>query len=709
MSAEIRDLYGLLIDGMQGSRGAIRSGGDGGAGNMQGERPTQEPLARYSGVVRVGPDGVANITFDIPAFNGAARLMAVAWSRGKVGEAAREIIIRDPVVAQATLPRFLALGDRSRFHVQLDNVEGQAGDYTMDLDVRGPVSISADALRRTIRLAAKGRESVSIPVVAGGIGRAVIDMRLRGPGVDATQSFAIDVKPGSGEIHRRVVRNLAPGESLRISSDLMADFLPGVGSVSLAVSPWAGLDAPALLQALDRYPYGCTEQTVSRAMPLLYVNRLASQQMLALDDGIDQRIRDSIDRVLTRQDSSGAFGLWSANDAGNDLWLDAFTSDFLTRAREAGYAVPQRSFDQALDRLRNKVANSGDVDKGDAPDIAYAMYVLARNGRPVMGDLRYLVDAKLSVFETGLARAQLAAALAMLGDKARAQTVFNNAGQQLRAQQRDRFSRGDFGSKLRDGAGLLALAAESGADASLIQLAGGIVQSERNASTFLSTQEMNWMVLAAAALSRDGQNMTLSINNQPHTGALYRTWKASDLDGGGTTIVNTGSAPASFVLTTAGHPAQMEPPLAQGYQVERSYFTLDGKPKDLASIRQNDRFVVVLKVTETEAAYAQLLLVDRLPAGLEIDNPRLFDGGKTEALAFAKATVEPTHTEYRDDRFVAAFTRGAREKAIFNISYVVRAVTPGRYVHPAATVEDMYRPERFGRTGTGEIEVSERR
>src|SRR5690606_3472886 len=137
-----------------------------------------------------------------------------------------------------------------------------------------------------------------------GVGRAVIDMRLRGPDLDATQSFAIDVKPGSGEIHRRIVRTLAPGESLRVSSDLMADFLPGAGTVSVAVSAWAGLDAPALLQALDRYPYGCTEQTVSRAMPLLYVNRLASQQMLALDDNVDQRIRDSIDRVLSRQDSS---------------------------------------------------------------------------------------------------------------------------------------------------------------------------------------------------------------------------------------------------------------------------------------------------------------------------------------------------------------------------------------------------------------------
>jgi uncharacterized protein YfaS (alpha-2-macroglobulin family) len=401
--------------------------------------------------------------------------------------------------------------------------------------------------------------------------------------------------------------------------------------------------------------------------------------------------------------------LWSAEEAGNDLWLDAFTTDFLTRAREAGHAVPQRAFDQALDRLRNQVANSGDVDKAKAPEIAYAMYVLARNGRPVMGDLRYLVDAKLSVFETGLARAQLAAALAMLGDKARAQTVFNNAGAQLRAQQRDRFSRGDYGSRLRDGAGLLALAAEAGADASLIQMAGGIVQTERNATALLSTQEMNWMVLAAAALSRDGQNMSLSLNGQSHSGPLYRTWKAADLDAGATTIVNTNASPASIVLTTSGHPAQMEPPLAQGYQVERSYFSLDGKPKDLASLRQNDRFVVVLKVTESEAAFARLLLVDRLPAGLEIDNPRLFDGGKTEALAFAKATVEPQHTEYRDDRFVAAFSRSGSERATFNVSYVVRAVTPGRYVHPAATIEDMYRPQRFGRTGTGEIEVGERR
>lgn len=713
LGMEIRDLYGLLIDGMQGARGAIRSGGDGAAG-AQGNRPTQEPLARYSGVVKVGADGLATITFDIPAFNGAMRVMAVAWTKTRVGEASREIIVRDPVVVQATLPRFLSLGDRSRFHMQVDNVEGAAGDYVIDLDVRGPVSIAADALRRSVRLAQGARTQLSVPVTAAGFGRAEIDLRITGGGVDATQTFGVDVKPGSGELYRRVVRQIAPGESVSVSNDLLAEFLPRSGAVSLAVSSWGAIDAPALLQALDRYPYGCTEQTVSRAMPLLYVNRLASQAMLALDDGVEQRVKDAIERVLSRQDSTGAFGLWSANDAGDDLWLDAFVGDFLTRARESGYAVPQRPFDQAIDRLRNQVTNAGEITKEQGSAIAYALYVLARNGRPIMSDLRYLADTRLAVFETGLAKAQVGAALALLGDRGRAQNVFAAAGAALRDSRATRFSRADYGSRLRDGAGLLALAAEANGDRALLQLAGGVVQQERAATPYASTQEMNWMVLAAQALSKDAQGkdaqgLALSVDGQAHTGAYYRTWSAAALDAQASSIVNTGSAPAQIVLTTSGQPVQPEPAASQGYQVERSYFALDGAPMDMAAIKQNQRFVVVLKVTELEAAFARLLLVDRLPAGLEIDNPKLFEGGSVEALAFAKPTVAPVHSEYRDDRFVAAFDRNGRERASFNVAYIVRAVTPGRYVHPPATVEDMYRPQRFGRTGFGVLDVGEAR
>jgi alpha-2-macroglobulin len=122
-------------------------------------------------------------------------------------------------------------------------------------------------------------------------------------------------------------------------------------------------------------------------------------------------------------------------------------------------------------------------------------------------------------------------------------------------------------------------------------------------------------------------------------------------------------------------------------------------------LKQNERYVVHLKMTEPKANYGKVLVVDPLPAGLEIENPNLTEGVSTEGLAFTKSDLTPVHMEARDDRYVAAFDRLASQNAGFAISYVVRAVTPGRYVHPAASVEDMYRPDRFGRGTSGTVEV----
>ena len=132
-------------------------------------------------------------------------------------------------------------------------------------------------------------------------------------------------------------------------------------------------------------------------------------------------------------------------------------ADFLTRAREAGYAVPPSAMDRALDRLRNVVANAAaSREGGDALPLGYAAYVLARNGRPVMGDLRYLAGTRLDALATPLAKAQLGAALAMLGDRARAAPVFAAATDALAAEADGREYREDYGSKLRDAAAVLA-------------------------------------------------------------------------------------------------------------------------------------------------------------------------------------------------------------------------------------------------------------
>ncbi len=709
LATEVADIYGYLIDGMQGTRGAIRSGGDGG-GDMSAAPPREAPFARYSGVVEVGPDGKAEIEFDVPAFNGTVRVMAMAWTADRVGHAAKDVIVRDAVVIQPTAPRFLALGDRSRLHFALDNVEGQAGDYHVDLDLKGPLVIPGEALSTTVKLAAKGRSAFTVPVTAAGLGPASIAARLTGPGLDATQTVTFAVQAPTSEVYRRSVQPLAPGASATVSEDLLADFLPGTGAVSVAVTPWSAFDVPALLKALDRYPHGCTEQVVSRALPLLYVNRLAAEEHLSLDAAVDERIKAAIDRVLTRQDSTGSFGLWSSSGAGEDVWLDAYVADFLTRARERGLTVPQKPFDLALDRLRNFVANTTDPSTTDAPNLAYAAYVLARNGRPVMGDLRYLSDQKIDLFTTPMSRGQLAAGLALLGDRNRAEPVFRAAVDRLAANASERRWRADYGSPLRDGAAIMALMAESGRPIADFAKAGQLVEAARDARPWTSTQEDAWMVVAAAALSKQTEQQSLTLTSgsavEQVKGALYRTLRADRLEGRPVTIANAGQGEARLVVTTSGNPTQPEPAASNGYTVERSFFKPDGTKADIAKIRQTDRLVVVLKITEPKAEHARIVLVDRLPAGFEIADPKLVEGGDTSGFSWLQNAVTPAVSEFKDDRFVAAFDRAPDQAAVFEVAYAIRAVTPGRYVQPPAVVEDMYRPERYGRTAFGTIEIA---
>jgi uncharacterized protein YfaS (alpha-2-macroglobulin family) len=100
------------------------------------------------------------------------------------------------------------------------------------------------------------------------------------------------------------------------------------------------------------------------------------------------------------------------------------------------------------------------------------------------------------------------------------------------------------------------------------------------------------------------------------------------------------------------------------------------------------------------------MVTDFLPAGFEIDNPHLVSSGDAGALPWIEDTVDPVSSEFRDDRFTAAFDRRADDRAVFTVAYTVRAVSPGRYVLPQASVEDMYRPDRFGHTGTGMLDVT---
>jgi len=700
LSAEIRDLYGQLIDGMQGARGQIRSGGDAGA-ELQGSPPTQKPLALYSGIVTVAADGTAEVDFDIPDFAGTARVMAVAWSATKIGRATTDVTVRDPVVLTATLPRFLLNGDHGTMSMDLDNVEGAPGDYVINVNASGTVKVSGSPTT-TLKLDARQRGSTTVGLDAGGAGNAELDVSINGPnGLTLARHYALDVKPATQVLARRAIRTLAKGESLTLTSDMFSDLVPGTGTVSVSVGLSTALDAATILQALDRYPHGCSEQITSRAMPLLYVNELAAGAKLAQDRNLDQRIKDSIEKLLARQGSNGSFGLWSAG--GDDAWLDAYVTDFLTRAREKGFAVPDVLFKNALDRIRNSVVNAAEPEKDGGRNLAYGLYVLARNGAAPIGDLRYLADTKLKDIATPIAKAQLAAALALVGDRNRAERVYASALNDLSPKPSLVFGRVDYGSALRDAAALVSLASEGGAPRATITQAVLRVEAARALTPSTSTQEDAWMVLAARALAKE--TMALDLNGMAIKTALYRTYNAAEVAGQPIKITSTGEAPVQAVVSVSGSPVVPEPAASNGFTIERNYFTLDGKPADIRAARQNDRFAVVLTVTEPTPEYAHIMVSDYLPAGLEIDNPHLVSSGDSGTLDWIQDGEEPVNTEFRDDRFTAAIDRAANSKSVFTVAYVVRAVTPGKYVLPQANVEDMYNPSRYGRTGTGAIEV----
>ena len=200
--------------------------------------------------------------------------------------------------------------------------------------------------------------------------------------------------------------------------------------------------------------------------------------------------------------------------------------------------------------------------------------------------------------------------------------------------------------------------------------------------------------------------MSLDANGEQRKGSLYRNLKAERARRRPFKVTNTGDSPLQAVVSVTGAPITPEPAAEQGFKIERLYYTLDGEPADPSQAKQNQRFAVVLRITEAQPQFGRLIVADYLPAGFEIDNPRLVSSGDTGTLSWIEDAAAPVHSEFRDDRFSAAFERSSRDKPVFTVAYVVRAVSPGSYVLPQAYVEDMYRPDRFGRTGTGTIEIA---
>ncbi|WP_338418343.1 alpha-2-macroglobulin family protein [Paracoccus tegillarcae] len=699
LGVAIRDIYGRLIDGQAGAQGAIRSGGDAMAQlSTQSPPPTDELLSWFSGPVTLSADGSAQLEIPLPAFNGTVRLMAVMWSDKGVGQASQDVLVRDPVVLTASAPRFLAPGDQARVLLELTHASGPSGQIGLAASGQG---LALGDLPATVTLTDQETQRLSLPITAPEtVGATQLALSVTTPdGRQLDKTLTIPVIANGATISRESQFRLASGDDLTLPPELLENMQPGTGSATLALGPAARFDAAAMLRGLADYPYGCTEQITSKAMPLLAFS--AAAQGMPDADRAAERVDQAIARVLTRQAASGAFGLWSPENG--DDWLNAYVTDFLSRARSAGHDVPDQAFRMALDRLRNKVNYAADFDadsNGGGEALAYALMVLAREGAVPVGDLRYYADEKGGDFGTPLAVAQVGAALAMYGDQRRADAMFARVARMLIPQGEEPYVfRADYGTRLRDLAGVLALAAGAGTQAVPLDGLGDSLERALQGQT-LSPQEAVWSLMAAGQMvSGDGGGFTL--NGQALGGALIR-----DVTADGGALVHNGSGREELVtLTLTGVPTVPEPAGGKGYTITRDYYDHDGQPVDPASVLQGDRLVAVLTVTPHQSGGGRLIVDDPLPAGFEIENPHLIRQGDNSALDWLDALSDVEASEFRDDRFITAVDWTSDDS--FRLAYNVRAITPGSFLHPAASVMDMYRPDWRGWTAAGRVSVTE--
>ena len=680
LGLDIRDDWGRLIAPAEGQSTLLRQGGD--EGSFVLPDVPQHTVTLFSPPLQAGADGRLSIPLDLPDFNGQVRLMAVAWQGSRIGAASRDLIVRDALVAEPLLPRFLAPGDTTRLAVLLHNVDLPAGQASVRVTTEGPLAVvGSDRLAAT--LAGGAQMLVTTGLHASGAGRGVLHFDVTGPdGFHIQRNTAITVRPSRGAISTIAGSELAPGAEAALMPPLPLDgFVAGTATAQASFGAPVRYDADALLQALSEYPLSCLEQLTSQGLPLT-LRPGAPPAALATQ----------VAAVLDRQRYDGGFGLWSA-DGEAEPWLSAYAMDFLLRARAAGASVPDAAMADGLKYLAAAVGDEGS-DPAFYAEQPYRLYVLARAGQGRAGAARVL-SADIDQLPTPLARAQLGAALALAHDTPRAEAAFRAA---IDAPARGWWAQ-DYGTSLRDQAAMVLLLRESGLLPDRVaQLAAGLPGADLDPAD-LSTQELAWTTAVAAVLGRDGQPPSITIDG--HAVAASKGVVTVPLTGPAR-VRNDGGAAVWQSISVRGVPLLAPAAARRQMRVTRQFFTADGATLDLAHLTQNTEFVLLLEGRAEDGQEHRAMVLQGLPAGWEIVS-RVSPG---DAAAMpALGTLTDTEAEpAADDRF-AAVVDLTGEKPAFRVAVRLRAVTPGDYEIPGAEVSDMYRPAIFARQTANRITV----
>ncbi|KAA0990731.1 alpha-2-macroglobulin family protein [Dyadobacter aurulentus] len=686
----------------------------------------KELVSFWSKILTTNGSGEATFDINIPQFSGDLRIMAVAYKDNAFGSASKNMKVADPVVISAAVPRFLSPGDELILPVNISNTSKNAANASVSLQLQGPVAASGQA-SQTIPIAAGKENRVTFSIKAAqAIGLAKVVVKVNAFGETFVNETEVSVRPASPLLKTSTSGTITANSQGVI--DLSTSFIPATSrsQIVLSRSPLVQGGGKALSTLLG-YPYGCLEQTISKAFPQIYFSDLTKAMAVPVytvrngesDLNPMTNIQLAIRKIEAQQLYNGGMGMWPGATQ-EDWWATAYAVHFLEEARRAGFEVNVKTISRALDYLKLQsgtsatkeavIASTGNgldyqptgtqtrklVAKREA---IYSLYVLALNGNPNRAAMNYYKqNAQLLTTDS---RYLLAAAFQLAGD---ARSFSALLPKKYTADHAAQYQDDSYSSPLRNMSLVLNTLLESDPGNLQIPALGRQLSQAIQSASYLNTQEAAFAVLALGKLAKktSGSTVTATVSAGGKELAAFNGKEvkiSKGIAGKKVSVKTQGKGDLYWFAQTEGMSATgTYTEEDQGLSIRRQFLTRDGAP--VQAFRQNDLVVVKLTLTSTNGLPVENVVVtDLLPAGFEIENPRITE---PRDMPWIRNSAVPEYYDIRDDR-IHFFTSAERQAKTFY--YQVRIVSKGDFIVGPAAADAMYRGEYRSYSGGGKIKV----
>lgn len=641
----------------------------------------------------------------MPSYVGSVRVMVVAGQDGAYGNAEKTVAVKTPLMLLSTLPRTISPGESISLPVNIFAMEKETKKVTVKVSCSKHIKIENSA-SQTITFDKPGSTITDFQLTALTPGAAKVTIVATSADGKHTykEETEIEIRNPNPPIINMESKILKAGEEYQFSYSL------GEGSevewVKMEASRIPTVDISRRFDFLYDYNHYCTEQLVSRALPLLFISSFKEMDSEETEK-VKKNIKEAITHLYGRQLSNGSFSYWPGDAYSND-WVTSYAGMFLTLAKERGYQVNDKSLSrwkshqQSASQSWRKDYRSNRYSYSQSDLLqAFRLYTLALANAPDMGAMNRLKEVKeLSV----QAKWRLAAAYALAGKKNVAEELIFNVSFDISPYSSSNTS---YGSSQRDEAMILETLVLMGRNEEAFKQAQKVSRFLSNESYF-STQSTAYALLAMGRLS-EKMSGTLDFqwsqnggqsNSVKSSKAIYQKDLSVKQSNGMVTIKNNGKGSLYVSIISKAKPLEDNSPAEHNnIRLDVHYTDMDGHSIDMSKLRQGTDFVAVVSISNTSAYedYTDLALTHIIPSGWEIFNERMYQQGSQNNTY--------TYKDIRDDRILTYFDlkRGARKTFSVRLS----ATYKGTYILPAILCEAMYNPAVRARTKAGKVVVSD--